>query len=120
MTEFIDPEQALALITKLGLRVRDEGLLFSALARPATGMFGADAYPTFEEKAAALISSVAQNHALFDGNKRMSLYLTFIFIELNGYEMTFTNEEAFDLVLDVAQSRLDLKEIAHVIAAHIR
>ncbi|WP_318387139.1 MULTISPECIES: type II toxin-antitoxin system death-on-curing family toxin [Microbacterium] len=65
-------------------------------------------------------SSVAQNHALFDGNKRISLYLTFIFIRLNGYEPTFTNDEAFDFVLDVAQSRLDLKQIAQVIAAHIR
>lgn len=120
MTEYVDPEQALALIAKLGLRIRDEGLLFSALARPSAGMFGADAYPSFEAKAAALISSVAQNHSLFDGNKRLSLYLTFIFIRLNGYELTFTNDEAFDLVLDVAQSRIDLDEIATVIRAHIR
>lgn len=61
----------------------------------------------------------AQNHALFDGNKRISLYLIFIFIRLNGYEVTFTNDEAFDLVLDVAQSRLDLNQIAQVIAEHI-
>ncbi|KJQ52865.1 type II toxin-antitoxin system death-on-curing family toxin [Microbacterium sp. SA39] len=118
--EYIEPEQALALITKLGLHVRDEGLLFSALARPPAGMFGVDAYPSFEEKAAALISSLAQNHALFDGNKRISLYLTFIFIELNGFTVTFTNDEAFDLVLAVAQSRMDLTEIAQTIAAHIR
>ncbi|AZS48904.1 MULTISPECIES: type II toxin-antitoxin system death-on-curing family toxin [Microbacterium] len=118
-TEYIEPAQALALIAKLGLHVRDEGLLFSALARPSAGMFGVDAYPTFTEKAAALISSVAQNHALFDGNKRISLYLTFIFIRLNGYEVTFTNDEAFDFVLDVAQSRLDLHQIAQVISAHI-
>ena len=120
MTEYVEPEQALALIAKLGLHVRDEGLLFSALARPSAGMFGLDAYPTFETKAAALISSVAQNHSLFDGNKRLSLYLTFIFIRLNGYELTFTNDEAFDLVLDVAQSRIALDEIAEVIRAHIR
>ena len=118
--EYVEPEQALALIAKLGLHVPDEGLLFSALARPSAGMFGTDAYPTFEAKAAALISSVAQNQALFDGNERISLYLTFIFIRLNGYEPTFTNDEAFDFVLDVAQSRLDLKQIAQVIAAHIR
>ena len=119
-TEYVEPEQALALIAKLGLYVRDEGLLFSALARPSAGMFGVDAYPSFAEKAAALISSVAQNRALVDGDKRMSLYLTFIFIRLNGYELTFTNDEAFDFVLDVAQSRLDLKNITQVLAAHIR
>lgn len=120
MTEYIEPEQALALIAKLGLRVRDEGLLFSALARPASGMFGTDAYPSFAAKAAALISSVAQNDSLFDGNKRLSLYLTFTFIRLNGYEVTFSNDEAFDLVLDVAQSRMDLDAITAVIASHIR
>lgn len=119
MAEYIEPEQALALIDKLGLHVRDEGLLFSALARPSASMFGVDAYPTFPLKAAALISSLAQNHALFDGNKRTSLYLTFIFIRLNGYELTFTNDEAFDLVLNVAQSRLELPAIAEVIARHI-
>ncbi|MFJ4045977.1 type II toxin-antitoxin system death-on-curing family toxin [Microbacterium sp. NPDC089987] len=120
MTEYIEPQQALALVASLGLRVRDEGLLFSALARPSAGMFGVDAYPTLEEKSAALISSVAQNHSLFDGNKRLSLYLSFIFIELNGYEVTFTNDEAFDLVLAVSQSRLELHEIADVFRSHIR
>ncbi|WP_102193500.1 type II toxin-antitoxin system death-on-curing family toxin [Microbacterium aurantiacum] len=120
MIEYIEPEQALAVIEKLGLRVRDRGLLFSALARPSASMFGVDAYPTLEEKAAALISSLGQNHPLFDGNKRLSLYLTFAFIRLNGFELTFTNEEAFDLVLGVAQSRLELEEIAEVIRVHIR
>ena len=120
MTEYIEPEQALAVIAKLGLHVRDEGLLFSALARPSAGMFGTDAYPTFEGKAAALISSLAQNHSLFDGNKRISLVLTFIFIRMNGFELTFTNDEAFDFVLDVAQSRIDLEQIATMVAAHIR
>ncbi|MCM3778771.1 type II toxin-antitoxin system death-on-curing family toxin [Microbacterium hydrocarbonoxydans] len=118
--EYIEPEQALAVITKLGLHVRDEGLLFSALARPSAGMFGVDAYPTFERKAAALISSLGQNHSLFDGNKRISLVLTFIFIRMNGFELTFTNDEAFDFVLDVAQSRVDLDQIAAIIADHIR
>lgn len=120
MTEYIGPEQALAVIDKLGLHVRDQGLLFSALARPSASMFGVDAYPTFEGKAAALISSLAQNHPLFDGNKRLSLYLSFAFVRLNGFELTFTNDEAFDLVLAVAQSRIDLDEIGEIFRAHIR
>lgn len=120
MTEYIEPEQALAVIEKLGLRVRDQGLLFSALARPSASMFGVDAYPAFEGKAAALISSLAQNHPLFDGNKRLSLYLSFTFVRLNGFELTFTNDEAFDLVLAVAQSRIDLDEIAEIFRAHTR
>lgn len=118
MTEYIEPEQACAVVTRLGLHVRDEGLLFSALARPAAGMFGEDAYGTLELKAAALFSSLAQNHPLFDGNKRLSLVLTFAFLRINDRRVTFTNDEAFDLVLDVAQSRVALEEIAARIAAH--
>lgn len=120
MVEYIEPVQARAVIDRLGLHVRDEGLLFSALARPAASMYGQDAYPTIEEKAAALISSLAQNHPLFDGNKRLSLILTFTFIRLNGFDLTFTNEEAFDLVLAVAQSRMDIAEIAEFFRHHIR
>ena len=69
-------------------------------------------------KAAALISSLSQNHPLFDGNKRLSLYLTFGFLRINGYRVTFTNDEAFDLVVAVAQSRMELDEIASQIQTH--
>jgi death-on-curing protein len=120
LTVFLDPEQAHVIVDRLGLHIRDEGLLYSALARPAAGMFGADAYTTIEAKAAALISSLAQNHALFDGNKRLSLILTFTFIRLNGYAITFTNEEAFDLVMAVARKELELDEIAARIRARIQ
>ena len=112
MVQYLELEQAHAIITHLGLHIRDEGLLHSALARPAASMHGTDAYPSIEEKAAALMSSLAQNHSLFDGNKRLCLILTFTFIKLNGFEVRFTNDEAFDLVLDVAQGRLALRDIA--------
>jgi len=51
-------------------QVRDYGLLESALARPRASVFGQDAYPTIHEKAAALLDSLVNNHALIDGNKR--------------------------------------------------
>jgi death-on-curing protein len=50
----------------------------------------------------------------------LSLYLTFAFIRINGFDITFTNDEAFDLVLAVAQSRLELAEIAETFRTHIR
>lgn len=118
MTEYIEPEQALAVIARLGLHVRDQGLLFSALARPAASMFGEEAYPDLEHKAAALFSSLAQNHPLFDGNKRLSMILTFAFLRINGLRVTYSDDEAFNLVLAVAQSRLDLDEIADSLRAH--
>lgn len=116
--DHIEAEQAQAVIERLGFHVRDHGLLLSALARPSASMFGEDAYATLELKAAALFSSLAQNHPLFDGNKRLSLTLVFALLRINGVRVTFSNDEAFDLVLAVAQSRLTLDEIAAEIAAH--
>ncbi|MEB0267568.1 type II toxin-antitoxin system death-on-curing family toxin [Cryobacterium sp. 10I5] len=119
MIEYIEPEQALAVVAHLGLHVRDQGLLFSALARPSAGMFGEDAYATLELKAAALMSSLAQNHPLFDGNKRLSWILTLAFLRLNGFRVVMSTDDAFQLVIEVAQSELDLDAIAATLARHL-
>ena len=87
--------------------VRDHGLLESALARPQTTVFGDDAYPTIEEKAAALLHSLARNHALVDGNKRLALAGTIAFLGMNGWRLTLSNDEAYDLVMAVATGELD-------------
>ena len=77
--------------------VRDHGLLESALARPQATAFGEDAYPTIHEKAAALLHSLARNHALVDGNKRLALAGTLAFLGMNGLRLTLTNDQAYDL-----------------------
>jgi death on curing protein len=82
--------------------VRDYGLLESALARPQTTVFGDHAYPTVEEKAAALLHSIARNHALVDGNRRLALAGTIAFLGMNGWRLTLSNDEAYDLVMAVA------------------
>ena len=53
--------------------VRDYGLLEAAVARPQATVFEKDAYPDLDGKAAALLHSVARNHALIDGDKRLAL-----------------------------------------------
>lgn len=99
--------------------IRDAGLLESALARPRAAAFGQDAYPTIHEKAAALLQSLARNHALVDGNKRLSLAATLAFYGMNGLRLTLTNAEAYDLVIAVAVGQLDdIAAIAEHLAAH--
>ena len=94
-------------------RVRDIGLLESALARPQATAFGADAYPDLDAKAAALLHSLARNHALVDGNKRLALAGVIAFYGVNGRRLTLTNDEAYELVIDVADGTLDdVEEIA--------
>jgi len=87
--------------------VRDHGLLESALGRPQASAFGADAYPGLCEKAAALLHSLARNHALVDGNKRLALASTIAFLGINGRRLTLSNDAAYDLVIAVAIGRLD-------------
>jgi death-on-curing protein len=87
--------------------VRDHGLLESALARPQATAFGADAYASLEEKTAALLHSLARNHALVDDNKRLALAATIAFLGLNGRRLTLSNDRAYTLVIDVAAGHLD-------------
>lgn len=99
------------------VQVRDHGLLESALARPAATVFGADAYPTLEEKAAALLHSLARNHALVDGNKRLALAGTIAFLGVNGRRLTLSNDQAYVLIVAVAAGELD--DVASI-AARLR
>ena len=97
--------------------LRDAGLLQSALARPQTTVFGEDAYPALEAKAAALMHSLARNHPLIDGNKRLALAGTIAFLGVNGRRLTLTNDEAYDLTMAVATGETDEVED---IAARLR
>lgn len=100
------------------VQVRDAGLLESALARPRATVFGEDAYPSIHEKAAALLHSLARNHALVDGNKRLALAGTIAFYGLNGLRLTLSNDEAYDLVIAVSAGDLDeVQPIAARLAA---
>jgi death-on-curing protein len=90
-----------------GYGVRDYGLLESALARPRATAFGKDAYPDLDAKAAALLHSIARNHALIDGDKRLALAAVIAFYGLNGRRLTLTNDQAYDLVMSVAAGQLD-------------
>jgi death-on-curing protein len=87
--------------------VRDHGLLASAAARPRASIFGEDAYGDVHEKAAALLHSLARNHPLIDGNKRLALAATIAFYGMNGYRLTLSNDEAYTLVMRVADGSLD-------------
>ena len=111
--EYLDFEDALLLIRMLDVGpVRDIGLLDSAMARPRSSAFGVDAYPTIEIKAAALLHSLASNHPLVDGNKRLAWLATVIFLDLNGLEPKISDGQAFDVVWEVASGESDLAVIS--------
>jgi death-on-curing protein len=99
------------------VRIRDIGLLEAALARPQTTAFGADAYPTLNEKAAALLHSLARNHALVDGDKRLALSGLIAFYGVNGRRLALTNNAAYEFVMAIASGELDtVAEIAGILS----
>ena len=89
------------------VQIRDLGLLQAAVARPRASVFGRDAYGSLHHKVAALVHSVARNHALVDGNKRLALASAIAFYGMNGYRLTLTNDGAYDLIILVATGQLD-------------
>jgi death on curing protein len=99
--------------------VRDAGLLAAAAGRPHVTVFGDDAYPTFESKAAALLHSLVRNHALVDGNKRLAWAATRVFCLLNGRDITYTVDEAEALMLAAAAGGLDVPDIATWLRHHL-
>lgn len=99
--------------------VRDVGLLASAAARPATTVFGKHAYPTFADKAAALMHSLARNHALVDGNKRLAWSALRAFCLLNSHDLQYTVDDAEGFVLAGAAGEQDVSEIARWIAQRL-
>lgn len=97
--------------------VRDWGLLEAALARPKASVFGEDAYPGLNGKAAALLHSLVTNHALVDGNKRVGLVAVLLFYGMNGCDLTATEDERVELILAIADGRLsDVEKIAERLA----
>ena len=101
--------------------IRDVGLLGSAAARPQTTAFGEDAYPDVITKAAALLQSSVNNHALADGNKRLGWLATAVFMELHGIKASrASNDDVYELVIWIASSNPDLAAITVRLRALIR
>ncbi|MET8842975.1 type II toxin-antitoxin system death-on-curing family toxin [Streptomyces rubiginosohelvolus] len=94
--------------------VRDLGLLSSAVHRPQSQMFGVEAYTDLFQKAGGLLQSLAVNHPLVDGNKRMAWMSTVVFLDINGTDMVEVDQdEAYKLVIEVAMGSLeDVDQIA--------
>lgn len=110
---YLSLDDLLTLTVDLGVGpVRDIGLLDSAAHRPQSEYFGTDSYPTVALKAAALLHSLVKNHALVDGNKRLSWHAMVVFADLNGFEPELTFDQAYELVMTAAQGNMSVAEIA--------
>lgn len=121
MTEYLDLDDLVEIARHAvtgSVVVRDYGLLESALARPRAWVFGQEAYADLHHKAAALLHSLARNHALVDGNKRLAWTACLTFLAINGHRIRATEDERFDFVIRVATgSEQDLDKVAEQLRA---
>jgi len=86
--------------------IRDGNLLDSALNRPFQTFGGEDLYPTFYEKAAAVIQSIIINHPFVDGNKRTGFLLGEALLLNANVEIGATENDCYDFVIKVSTGEL--------------
>jgi death-on-curing protein len=124
VTRHVTLEQALRIARRAvggPIEVRDLGLLDAAVNRPRATVFGQDAYPELLDKAAALLHSLARNHPLVDGNKRLAWLATYVFCAKNGVELDPDDDDAYALVVGVAAGEIDdVATIAARLATYVR
>jgi len=110
--------QLIAEETGGSIGVRDIGLLESALENAFSSYGGIEFYPTKEEKGARLGYTLISNHAFVDGNKRIGMYVMLTFLEVNGIEMTCTNEDVVEAGLGVASGNMGYEELLEWVREH--
>ncbi len=98
--------------------VRDDNLLDSALESPFQTFDGEELYPTLQAKAARLGYGLIKNHCMIDGNKRIGAHVMLVFLELNGVEIEYTQNDLYETVLAVADGSLDYDELLKWILKH--
>lgn len=113
MTRYLTTEDLLVVINDFGVGpLRDVGLLEAAAHRPSTMLWGHEAFPSLEEKAAALLESLVGNYPLVDGNKRLGWLATMVFLDINGVWLKAPDGDAYELVIAAASGRADLPDVA--------
>lgn len=92
--------------------VRDENLLASAVNTPFQTFMGNDLYPSLYDKAAQLCYGIANNHPFTDGNKRTALHSMYVYLIINGFDITATQLDVENMIINVAAGNMTNTELA--------
>lgn len=98
--------------------VRDYALLESALEAPFQSFGGEELYPTVQAKAARLGYGLIKNHCMLDGNKRIGTHVMLVFLALNGIEISYTQKELYEIILQVAADEVEYDDLLKWILSH--
>jgi death on curing protein len=101
-------------------QVRDLSLLSSAIYVPQSTFDGEYLHKSIPAMAAAYLFHICENHALVDGNKRVSLASALVFLDINNYKFSCDEDALYDTVLSVAKSELKKDELIYFFEKHAR
>ena len=91
--------------------LRDRGLLESAVAMPQSSFGGKDLHTGLAGKAAAYHFHLCANHSFIDGNKRVAVAASEVFLLINGHELSASDDEIEELTLGVATGKLSKDQV---------
>lgn len=98
--------------------IRDEGLLFSALARPLNVAAYGD-NPDVASLAAAYAFGLARNHPFLDGNKRTAFVVMELFLNLNGWILSADDATCISTMLALAGGNLSKRALCNWLREHM-
>ncbi|MCL2806127.1 MAG: type II toxin-antitoxin system death-on-curing family toxin [Treponema sp.] len=91
--------------------VRDLNLLSSAIYMPESSFGGNYLHETIPAMAAAYAFHLCQNHPFIDGNKRVALACSLVFLDINGYDFNCDEETLYNKMMDVAKGNVKKEEL---------
>lgn len=100
--------------------IRDKGMLDSALASAFQTFDGVELYPSAMSKIARITYSLVCNHPFIDGNKRIGTYVKLVLLELNHIEVDFTDEKIIYIGLELANGRMNDKQLLDYILNRLK
>jgi death-on-curing protein len=95
--------------------IRDVNMLDSALAVSFLTFDSVELYPSTAAKIARMAYSLVCNHPFADGNKRLGTYVMLVLLEVNHIEADFTDEDIIYIGLELANGRMDDKQLLNLI-----
>ena len=99
--------------------IRDLGLIESAVNAPFQTFGGKFLYPAVDERAARLFYGLVKNHGFIDGNKRVALHATELYLMLHGFKLNCSQAERVAVTMNVAASKMNAEEFLTWLRKHI-
>lgn len=85
--------------------IKEPNALNMCIEQPKQEVFSQVLYPTIMDKAAILYELLVNKHCFYNGNKRTAAMALYTFLDLNGFELSASNQDLVEFVVSIAELR---------------